>query len=288
MRTDLKPLYANLRRAGISTYIVTRDFKNLLIELDLDENWENCLSEHGIDPLSSPDDYEDAFSSLLDIIYQECLFNPDPNHKLNKVILGFFKWNKSPIDHKTIYDSLKKLDFLEKNTLKVFADQARKIYSSKVGPVPVIAADMSSPLKDLSKIFIIHGHDEISRLKLEKLLKEFKLHPVVLMDLPGESLGTIISKFEREASNCSVAVALFTPDDEMKNDSARPRQNVILELGYFMGRDQGNNRKIIVLKKAGAEGPSDIAGVETINFDKSIDEIAMKLQRQLQYWKVMK
>jgi predicted nucleotide-binding protein len=62
---------------------------------------------------------------------------------------------------------------------------------------------------------------------------------------------------------------------------------VILELGYFMGRDQQSTRKLIILKRNPVEGPSDIHGVETFNYSKSIDEISMKLQKQLKHWKVI-
>jgi len=61
---------------------------------------------------------------------------------------------------------------------------------------------------------------------------------------------TIIEKFERYASQCAFAVVLMTPDDGVQvPDSTeakwRARQNVIMELGWFMARllvPQTNNR----------------------------------------------
>lgn len=59
------------------------------------------------------------------------------------------------------------------------------------------------------------------------------------------------------------AVVLLTPDDEGCSKGGTPesraRQNVLLELGYFMGR-LGRDR-VCTLKKGQLEIPSDFAGV---------------------------
>ena len=66
------------------------------------------------------------------------------------------------------------------------------------------------------------------------------------------------------------AVVLLTPDDlgrakTASEDQPRARQNVILELGYFvglLGRD-----KVCALLKGGIEMPSDYVGTVYINWD---------------------
>jgi predicted nucleotide-binding protein len=59
------------------------------------------------------------------------------------------------------------------------------------------------------------------------------------------------------------AVVLLTPDDEgnKKGESPRPRarQNVILELGYFIGRL--GRHQVCALKRGEVEIPSDFDGV---------------------------
>ena len=50
---------------------------------------------------------------------------------------------------------------------------------------------------------------------------------------------TLIEKFERVAVTCNYAVALLTPDDKQfeeltGDDRFRARQNVLIELGWFM------------------------------------------------------
>ncbi|MFL4399671.1 TIR domain-containing protein [Citrobacter portucalensis] len=66
-----------------------------------------------------------------------------------------------------------------------------------------------------------------------------------------------------EYGNVIFAVVLLTPDDEgcVKGGTLEPRarQNVLLELGFFighLGRD-----KVCALKKGAVEIPSDFAGV---------------------------
>ena len=87
------------------------------------------------------------------------------------------------------------------------------------------------------RIFIIHGHNEAKRRELEAMLRDiFHLEPVVLLYEPNQGM-TIIEKFEKYASDCSYAFALFTPDDivSMKNGEQylQARPNVIFELGWF-------------------------------------------------------
>jgi predicted nucleotide-binding protein len=283
MNSNFKQLYAHLLRLNFAEYLISRSFKNIILELDLDDNWKDRIADFEITETSKKDDYEDAFLIFLNDIEQDSFYLDPKESPLLRILFDFFKSVNAPLDYIEIHDHLKSIG-MEDEHLKYFKQKAKKIFDRGKSVLGNPSLDLK---RNLKKVFIIHGHDELSRLKLEKLLKEFNLLPIVLMDLPGESLGTIISKFEKEAGDCSTAIALFTPDDEMKIGSSRPRQNVILELGYFMGRDRNKERQIIVLKKSGTEGPSDINGVETINFEKSIDEVAHKLQNQLKHWEVI-
>src|SRR5205823_3740590 len=64
------------------------------------------------------------------------------------------------------------------------------------------------------KIFIVHGHDEATKLALKNFLQN-KLHfpePIILHEQP--SVGrTVIEKFEDYAFEASVVCVLLTPDD---------------------------------------------------------------------------
>lgn len=76
---------------------------------------------------------------------------------------------------------------------------------------------------------------------------------------------TIIEKFEEHAEDALCAVAILTADDiatakaNPVDKEFRARQNVILELGFFVGRL--GRRKTFALVESGVTLPSDIHGL---------------------------
>ena len=123
-------------------------------------------------------------------------------------------------------------------------------------------------------IFIVHGHDELMISEVKMVLSKLELNPIVLREQPNQG-ATIIEKFEK-FSNVGFAIVLMTPDDVggKKYDDVdklelrdRARQNVVLELGYFVG-SLGRNR-VCVLKQDGVETPSDILSVVYTPIDPS-------------------
>src|SRR5262249_32376296 len=73
-----------------------------------------------------------------------------------------------------------------------------------------------------------------------------------------------------QCAGVGFAVVLLTRDDEgrIKGESVlrpRARQNVILELGYFLGR-LGRDH-VCALMTDGVEEPSDLSGVIYVPFD---------------------
>lgn len=120
-------------------------------------------------------------------------------------------------------------------------------------------------------IFLVHGHDEAAALKIQRDVRRITgIEPTTLADRPSGG-RTVIEKFEQYAARSDYAIVLMTPDDEMAHQDAtgRPvmiaRQNVVLELGYFIGKLVRS--RVLVLQK-GVEWPSDIAGVMYIDSGK--------------------
>lgn len=114
-------------------------------------------------------------------------------------------------------------------------------------------------------IFVIHGRADAPRLQVQNLLLRATSHePVVLME-QGNRGGTIIEKLEEHLGlKAGFAVVILTSDDEgrlrgVADLQPRARQNVILELGYAMGRL--GRRNVTLLHQEGVELPSDINGV---------------------------
>lgn len=113
------------------------------------------------------------------------------------------------------------------------------------------------------RIFVVHGHDDGLKETVARFLAKLDLEPIILHEQPNRG-RTIIEKFE-EHSDVAFAVVLFTPDDvgypagKVGESKPRARQNVVLELGFFMaalGRE-----RVCVLYKGGVDVPSDYSGV---------------------------
>ena len=120
------------------------------------------------------------------------------------------------------------------------------------------------------KVFVVHGHDDAARNAAVLLIKDLGLWDVVLQNQPTAG-RTVIQKFEDYAAHVGYAVVLLTPDDFGGSQQTptqvqpRARQNVILELGYFLGK-LGSHR-VCALVKEGVEIPSDYTGVLFITMD---------------------
>lgn len=133
------------------------------------------------------------------------------------------------------------------------------------------------------RVFVIHGHDSAAMFELKDFLAGIGLEPMLLFQQDDQGM-TIVEKFEHYASQCAFAIALLTPDDkqatELSGDEMwRARQNVILELGWFM-RKVGRSG-VVMLHKGTVELPSDLTGVLYLPFDKSIYEVSEKLRQRL-------
>ena len=121
-----------------------------------------------------------------------------------------------------------------------------------------------------NRIFIVHGRDGGTRETVARFLEQLELEPVILNEEASRG-KTIIEKFEHHA-NVGFAVVLLTPDDEgvlrgeEDGQSPRARQNVIFELGFFIGC-LGRERVCALTRGGDMEIPSDYAGVVYIPLD---------------------
>ena len=111
------------------------------------------------------------------------------------------------------------------------------------------------------KVFIVHGHNETMKLAVASIITKLSLTPIILHEQPNKG-RTIIEKFERLSEDVSFAIVLLSADDAMGDGKYRARQNVILELGYFIAKLGREN--VIALYDTSAsdiEIPSDISGI---------------------------
>ena len=100
--------------------------------------------------------------------------------------------------------------------------------------------------------------------------------------------ATILDEIERACDRCRSAVFLFTKDDELAdaataeaNFDAVPRDNVLLEAGYFT-RSHGKER-VAIIREEGAKMPADLGGVIYLGFDdrKELDGLKQDLVKFL-------
>lgn len=112
------------------------------------------------------------------------------------------------------------------------------------------------------------------KLAAARTIEKLKLNPIILHEQPSKG-KTIIEKFT-ENSDVSFAVVLLSADDISYNKNEKPetakyraRQNVIFELGYFIGK-LGRERVLALHElENDFEIPSDYSGVLFVPFDKT-------------------
>lgn len=127
-------------------------------------------------------------------------------------------------------------------------------------------------VKQNNNIFIVHGHNEEMKASVARMLSTLSLSPIILHEQANQG-KTIMEKFT-DHSEVGFSIVLLSADDygysiKEKPDQGklRARQNVILELGYFIGK-LGRNRVIALVQTAdNFEFPSDYQGVIYIPYD---------------------
>ncbi len=121
-----------------------------------------------------------------------------------------------------------------------------------------------------NNVFIVHGHNNEVKVEVARTLEKLGLNPIILHEQANAG-KTIIEKFEQH-SEVGFAIILLTDDDFGKakadeNLNLRARQNVILEMGYFIGKL--GREKVCPLYTKGVELPSDLYGLLYTEIDSS-------------------
>jgi predicted nucleotide-binding protein len=115
----------------------------------------------------------------------------------------------------------------------------------------------------------LHGHVEGAREAVARYVERLGFEPIILHEQASQGM-TIIEKIEAN-SDVGFAVVLLTADDvgarkgEEHRLRDRARQNVVLELGYFIAKL--TRSRVCALKRGDTEVPSDFGGVVYVTFD---------------------
>ena len=138
--------------------------------------------------------------------------------------------------------------------------------STKNAQAP-ITKRQARPTRDKSKVFIVHGRDDLAKVSAARFIEKLGLSAVILHEQVSAG-KTIIEKIE-EHTNVGFALVLYTPCDSgsLVGDAAKPRarQNVVFEHGYLIAKL--GRRNVCALVKAGVEVPNDISGVVYVPLD---------------------
>lgn len=123
-------------------------------------------------------------------------------------------------------------------------------------------------------VFVVHGHNEEMKLAVARTIEKLNLNPIILHEQASKG-KTIIEKFT-DTSEVIFAIVLLSGDDiaykkgsSIETAKYRARQNVIFELGYFIGKL--GREKVLALHEIDIELelPSDYNGVLFVPFDRS-------------------
>lgn len=162
-------------------------------------------------------------------------------------------------------------DGIERCVLKL--KTLKELFEERIADaVPIEAPPLQTQAKPrfgTRRVFVVHGHDDGTKETVARYLTKLDLEPVILHEQPNQG-RTVIEKFEAH-TDVDFAVVLFTPDDvgypAARPDDARPRarQNVVLELGFFMAAL--GRQRVCVLYRGDVDIPSDYGGVLYLPLD---------------------
>jgi predicted nucleotide-binding protein len=126
----------------------------------------------------------------------------------------------------------------------------------------------AAPVPLSCKVFLVHGRDNEAKSEVARFLSKIGLEEIILHERPNSGRH-LLTKFQEESEGASFAVILITPDDEGglsgEPPRKRARQNVVFELGFFIGKLGA--ARVAPLVKGDVEKPSDFDGIGYIALD---------------------
>lgn len=150
----------------------------------------------------------------------------------------------------------------------------------EIRPNNELVQTMAEQPKVKKRVFITHGRSEDWRHVQAYLEKDLNIKT---MELAQEAnLGmTIIEKLIDGSEKCDSAVIVMTGDDIDIDGTAKARENVMHEIGFFQA-SYGRSR-VVLLHEEGVSIPTNLSGVVYIPFPKGIVSASFHvLNRELQ------
>jgi predicted nucleotide-binding protein len=137
----------------------------------------------------------------------------------------------------------------------------------QLAPTPT-PTPMAQATPNPARVFVVHGRNDTRKVAVADLLTSLGLKPIVLHEQPNMGRH-LLTKFIDEAELATFAVIVMSADDvgglTPEGLKPRTRQNVILELGYFISHL--GQARVCALIDPGLETPSDFDGIAYVPMD---------------------
>jgi predicted nucleotide-binding protein len=137
----------------------------------------------------------------------------------------------------------------------------------------VASAQQATSASDARRrVFVVCGTDSEMKQAITNALTKLKLVPIVMCEEPSQG-KKIVERFA-DYEDIGFAVVLLSPDDSVyiKDEpptkrKLRPRQEVIFELGFLLGKLGKSNVLVFFRECANFEIPTDFEGIIATAFD---------------------
>jgi len=135
------------------------------------------------------------------------------------------------------------------------------------------------------RVIVVCGTDDDMKKALTHALSKLWLIPVLLCEEPSH--GRKLMERYTDYADVGFAVVLLSPDDfgyaknaESTTRKLRPRQEVVFELGFLLGKLGRGNVLVFFKECLNFEVPTDFEGMKTVAFDQ-LDSWKLALIREL-------
>jgi predicted nucleotide-binding protein len=122
------------------------------------------------------------------------------------------------------------------------------------------------------RVFVVCGTDGEMKQAVTNALTKLRLVPIVMCEEPSQG-RKLVDRFQ-DYADIGFAVVLLSPDDfaYSKDESPtkrklRPRQDVVFELGFLLGKLGKGNLLVLFREFIDFEGPTDFEGMKVTAFD---------------------
>ena len=175
--------------------------------------------------------------------------------------LGFYK-DLNPVESVPFSDQSFDSGFTkqEQAKLREIANASRSLLRKvKLLLSPPVSYNMNNNVRS-NKIFVVHGNDKELKSDIVQTLQKLELDPIVLHEKQNTAESFI--KQITENTYVSFAVVLLSTDET----KCGGEQNLVFELGYFLGKLGAENVVAIYRKKKDFQIPEDYDGVFWIEY----------------------